>query len=217
MDEAAAVRSAARATVEDVEPERLRSSLLGFIDSTSLTPGVVALLTARLCSNPDGDHERPAAGVQLIYNGLRLTKELAHTEPWLVDGQRERGNMEILVADVLVARGFSLLSHTSAGTAAVDVVRSFGHNEAKEFEDDHTTPEATERALKRDVLELALITGTSVVDEVQSAGMHTDLHRIATDLVESCDGTGFPAPETFLSNGVADRLTQSVAGASVDS
>lgn len=223
MDEAAAVRRAARATVEDIEPARLRDALLAFIDTTSLTPGVLTLLTARIRSDSRDGLEQPAAGVQLIYNGLRLTRQLAHNEPWN-DGEEERkkANMHILVADVLVARGFYLLSHTNAASTAVDVVRSFGQHQAQEHKLDPETDgefepgtSTAERQLKRDVLELALTTGAVVTDgESATTG---DLHAVAKDLAATCEGTGFPAPETFLSQPVTDRLTRSVAGAYVDS
>ncbi|UPM41793.1 DUF7114 family protein [Halocatena salina] len=222
MDEAAAVRRAARATVEDIEPARLRNALLAFIDSTSLTPGVLTLLTARIRSDSHDGLKQPAAGVQLIYNGLRLTRQLAHNEPWN-DGEEERenANMHILVADVLVARGFYLLAHTNAASTAVDVVRSFGQHQADEHRHDPETEgefepntSTAEQQLKRDVLELALTTGTVVADSEETTG---DLQTVAKDLVETCDGAGFPAPEAFLSPSVADRLTQSVASAYVDS
>ncbi|RRJ33139.1 DUF7114 family protein [Halocatena pleomorpha] len=222
MDEAAAVRRAARATVEEIEPARLRNALLAVIDSTSLTPGVLTLLTARIRSDSHDELEQPAAGVQLIYNGLRLTRQLAHNEPWN-NGEEERrkANMHILVADVLVARGFYLLAHTNAASTAVDVVRSFGQHQA--YEHRHN-PEAegefkpgtstAERQLKRDILELALTTGTVVADDEE---LTSDFQTVAKDLVETCEGSGFPAPDAFLSPTVTDRLTQSVASACVDS
>lgn len=223
MDEAAAVRRAARATVEDIEPARLRDALLAFIDTTSLTPGVLTLLTARIRSDAHDGLEQPAVGVQLIYNGLRLTRQLAHNEPW-TNGKEERtkANMHILVADVLVARGFYLLAHTNAASTAVDVVRSFGQHQAYEHRHDPETDgefepstSTAERQLKRDVLELALTTGTVVADgEDANPG---DFNTIAKELVDTCEGSGFPAPETFLTPTVTDRLTQSVAGAYVDS
>lgn len=215
MDEAVAVRRTARATVEDIEPARLRDALLAFIDTTSVTPGVLTLLTAKLCAGSHDGIEQHAAGVQLINNGLQLTRQLANDEPWKQgEDERERANMHILVADVLVARGFYLLSHTNAASIAVDVVRTFGQQQTHEHtENKHQL--TTEQQLKRDVLELALATGAAVPGNEENV-TPTDLPDVAKDLAATCEGTDFPAPETFLSDPVTDRLTRSVASASVD-
>ncbi len=233
MEEAAAVRRAARATVDDIEPARLRDDLLAFIDDVSLAPGVLTLFTARICSGSTDGLEKRAAGVQLIYNGLRLTRQLAREEPW-EDSDRTSADMHILAADVLVARGFYLLARTEAAETAVDVVRAFGQHQTNRREQNDSSLDAQ---LEHDVLELALATGASVanaegeteadVDGGTNAGTGTDadavgitpgLRAIADDLAAVCgDTTGFPAPETFLSEAVTTQLTRSVAEASPDS
>lgn len=222
MDEAAAVRRAARATVDDVEPAQLRDNLLSFIDDVSLTPGVLTLFTARVCSGSNDGLEQHAAGVQLIYNGLRLTRRLAREEPWK-GNESTSADMHILAADVLVARGFYLLARTQAAATAVDVVRAFGRDQADRREQDDPSLDSQ---LERDVLELALITGTSGSDSSASADTEADiddtadLQGVADDLAAICESTtgfGFPAPETFLSEAVTKRLTRSVAQAHADS
>lgn len=235
MEEAAAVRRAARATVDDIEPARLRDDLLAFIDDVSLAPGVLTLFTARICSGSTDGLEKRAAGVQLIYNGLRLTRQLAREEPW-EDSDRTSADMHILAADVLVARGFYLLARTEAAETAVDVVRAFGQHQTNRREQNDSSLDAQ---LEHDVLELALATGASVasaegeteadVNVDTNAGADTDtdadavgitpgLRAIADDLAAVCgDTTGFPAPETFLSDAVTTQLTRSVAEASPDS
>ncbi|MFC6769133.1 DUF7114 family protein, partial [Natrinema soli] len=59
-------------------------------------------------SGPDRDPARittHAAGVQLIYEGLRLTRSLAHDEPWTAtDADASDADLAILAADILVAR-----------------------------------------------------------------------------------------------------------------
>lgn len=217
MDEAAAVRRAAQATVDDVEPARLRDDLLAFIDDISLTPGVLTLFTARVCSGSSDGFEQRAAGVQLIYNGLWLTRQLAREEPW-TDGECTDANadMHILAADVLVARGFYLLSRTEAAATAVDVVRSFGHDQTAQHKQSDSNS-SLEAQLERDVLELALTTGASMSDS-DGDSTTSELRDIADDLAAVYeDTTGFPAPETFLSETVAKRLTRSVAEARADS
>jgi len=162
MEEAAAVREAATDAVGDVDPERLREEITGVIGDGSMAPGVLTLLSARSGNGgdvPDGVDDL-AAGVQLIYDGLRLTRDLSHSTPWS-QGEAERGDIAIVAADVLVARGFYLLARTSAADEAVEVVRSFGHDQTRRrgAED----PAALDANLERDVLELAVVTGLTAI------------------------------------------------------
>jgi len=95
---------------------------------------VLVLVTARAVDptvDPDTVVDR-AAGVQLIYEGLRLTRSVAHEEPWVTAATQESdidADMDVLTADVLVARGFALLACTDAAAAAVEVVRAFGRDQ----------------------------------------------------------------------------------------
>jgi hypothetical protein len=211
MEEAAAVRRAARATVEDIEPARLRNDLLAFIDNISVSPGVLTVLTARASTGSRDGLEQHAAGVQLIYNGLRLTRRLAHDEPWK-RGERANADMHVLAADVLVARGFYLLSRTDAATTAVEVVRGFGRDQTNQRENEPERDDSSlDTQLERDVIELALTTGTSAGDDVTA-----DLCAVADDLATCCENN-FPDPETFFDETVTKRLTQSVAEVHADS
>ncbi|MGQ4554408.1 DUF7114 family protein [Halobellus sp. GM3] len=92
MDDAVRVRDAAHEAIDDVEPDRLREVLSDRLSDAPMTPAVLALVSARapdtgVETDTDGLIER-AAGVQLIYEGLRLTRSLAREEPWtrLADG-----------------------------------------------------------------------------------------------------------------------------------
>jgi hypothetical protein len=163
MEEAAAVRRAATEAVGDVVPDALRSDIESLLADGSMVPGALTLLAATVPADSptefdgiDGLVER-AAGVQLIYDGLRLTRDLAHDDPWAA-GDRDRGDMGILAADVLVARGFYLLARTEAADRAVDVVRAFGRDQTHRRAADD--PSYDER-LERDVLDLALVAGTT--------------------------------------------------------
>ncbi|ERH03100.1 MAG: hypothetical protein J07HN6_00104 [Halonotius sp. J07HN6] len=117
MDTAARARAAARETVADIEPPALRAVLLDRLETTSMAPGVLVLVSATgrdssVAIEPLLDR---AVGVQLIYEGLRLTRSLAHEEPWTdVDDTEIDADLDILAADVLVSRGFSLLATTEA-------------------------------------------------------------------------------------------------------
>ncbi|WP_254545635.1 DUF7114 family protein [Halomarina pelagica] len=204
MEEADAVRRAARASVDDIEPPALHDELRSFIDEGSMVPGVLAVLTARACAaDPaEGVLER-AAGVQLIYDGLRLTRRLTREEPWRTgDADADAGDMHVLAADVLVARGFYLLARTEAAGAAVEVVRAFGRDQ---------TDGGTADALEADVLDLAVVAGATA-GGVDPTG---ELRAVASDFVRG-HGPGFPPADSLASADAYDTLVRSVDGAVAD-
>lgn len=163
MEEAAEVRGAAREAVSDVEPARLRDGLVARVDDGWMAPGVLTLLSARAVAEGavDGALER-AAAVQIVYEGLSLTRRLVHDEPWAeACGSTDAGaNLEVVAADVLVARGASLLARTEAADKSVEIVRSFGRDQ---IERDRSAPPGAERRLEADLFELAVIAGSTVV------------------------------------------------------
>lgn len=198
MEEAAAVRGAALDAVDDIEPDRLRERIRERLEDGSMAPGVLTVLSARAAdgsdpgSAPSVSTEATAergAGVQLIYEGLRLTRTLSQDPPWTADGssgakRNERtdggdvrvsdadavtaepsagrdadaGDMDILVADVMVARGFYLLARTEAAAEAVSVVRSFGGDQTRLRT---TGDDSFDGNLERDVFELAAVAGVT--------------------------------------------------------
>jgi hypothetical protein len=202
MQEAAAVRRAALGAVEDIDPVRLRERLEEQLSAGSSVPGVLTLRSVEAVTDRAVDLEEPsldplaqrAAGVQLIYDGLALTRELAQEEPWEA-GDRDGGDLAILAADVLVARGFYLLARTEAADAAVETVRAFGRDQTvRRTANDPTL----DRNLEADVLELAVIAGTT------AAGGHATprLREFAAGLAEEA---GFPPADQFF-EGVGDSL-----------
>jgi hypothetical protein len=202
MEEAAAVRGAAQEAVRDVVPGTLREEISGFVESGSVVPGTLTLVVADLFGEVDPDAvdgltER-AAGVQLIYDGLRLTRRLVHGDPWSDAAEAEgdlSADMEILAADVLVSRGFYLLARTEAAGAAVEVVRSFGRDQTNRRE---LGDPSLDRELERDVVELAVLAGaTAVGAEPPDAG------AFAADLV---GGDAFPPAGELLTEEVVGRL-----------
>ena len=198
MEEVAAVRRAALAAVDDVEPDRLHERIDARLDDASLAPGVLTLVSAGATSDPpvdlaDGVADR-AAGVQLIYEGLSLTRQLAYDDPW-VNGNRDTADLDILIADILVSRGFYLLARTEAADAAVSVVRSFGHDQTvRQTTDD----ESLDTALETDILELAVVAG------ITAAGIRPTptLREYATELATD----GLPPNAELLGEEVADTL-----------
>ncbi|MDQ2073653.1 DUF7114 family protein [Haloarcula sp. NS06] len=198
MEEVAAVRRAALAAVDDVEPDRLHERIDARLDDASLAPGVLTLVSAGATSDPpvdlaDGVADR-AAGVQLIYEGLSLTRQLAHDDPW-VNGDRDTADLDILIADILVSRGFYLLARTEAADAAVSVVRSFGHDQTvRQTTDD----ESLDTALETDILELAVVAGVTAA----SIRPTPTLREYATELAVD----GLPPNDELLGEEVADAL-----------
>jgi hypothetical protein len=205
MDEAAAVRRAALGAVGDVTPPRLRDDIEGFVADGSLLPGVVTLATATAATSdvPDGLPDR-AAGVQLIYDGLRLTRRLAHEDPW-ANGDHEAADIDILAADVLVSRGFHLLATTDAATAAVEVVRAFGRDQTDRGS--APDPERLDRELEADVLRLAIEAGATA-----TGTRPTDTAAVVADLVDTWDGR-FPDPDEVVDDALRERLAGVTGGA----
>lgn len=147
-------------------------------------------------ADTDGIRNR-AAGVQLIYEGLRLTRSLAHEEPWndredesdARTGDAHRGDLEILAADILVARGFYLLARTNAAETAVQTVQAFGRDQAQRREQAPKAVDAStvDANLERDILELAVRTGSGAVGETPTARLRSSVESLA-------DGIEIPFP-----------------------
>ena len=128
-----------------------------------MIPGVLALLSARVVG---GEAEETAVtnravGVQLIYEGLRLTRSLVEGEPWARAEGTIDDDLDILAADVLVARGFQLLAHTEAADKAVETVREFG----REQTDIRERRGSSARSLEANVFELAVIAGSTATGQ----------------------------------------------------
>lgn len=249
MEKAAAVRGAALGAVGDVEPDRLRERIRERLEDGSMAPGVLTVLSARAAADRAAD--RPVAtdavaergaGVQLIYEGLRLTRTLSHDPPWERESreseasggssgseQRERtdggdvrlsgadgaspdgaatgvseadaADMDVLVADVLVARGFYLLARTEAAAEAVAVVRSFGSDQTRR----RTSGDASfDGELEGDVFELAAVTGTTAAGGEVTAALREHVAELART-----DGS-LPLAEGLFSEATVGALADSL-------
>jgi len=199
MDEVVQARSAVTKAISDITPDRLREVMEAHLLKASMIPGVLALLSASVVS---GEAEKRnvsnrAAGVQLIYDGLRLTRALVHAEPWEdTDGEIE-DDLDILAADVLVARGFHLLSHTEAADKAVETVREFG-TEQTELRSGATTA----RTLEANVFELAVIAGAT------ATGSETplSLRQYVVGLARSHGEPPLPSAPEGLPDGIEEAM-----------
>jgi len=205
MDTAARARAAAREVVADIEPRHLREVLYERLDEGSMAPGVLVFLSAQ-AGDSTVDLEPLAersAGVQLIYEGLRLTRSIAHTEPWTETTTDEiDADIDILAADVFVSRGFYLLARTEAAAAAVDTVQSFGHDQTVRGRPDADT-ETLDRNLEADIFALAVRAGLTAVDADPSA----DILSFAADIARA-EGDDLSAATTVLSESTVSRLTE---------
>ncbi|WP_324664840.1 DUF7114 family protein [Haloarcula sediminis] len=206
MEEVAAVRQAALAGVDDIEPERLRDRLSARLEDASFAPGVLTLVAeAAACGHAvdDSDADR-GAGVQLIYEGLALTRRLARDDPWTT-GDRDAADLDILIADILVSRGFYLLARTEAAGAAVDVVREFGKDQT---ELRTTGSDDRDGSLEGDICELAVVAGLTAGGSEPTPELRAVGPDLATD--------GLPEVEALLNGEVADRLAGHDSQATAD-
>lgn len=201
MDEAAQARTAVTEAIRGITPDRLKQTMTAHVLGASMIPGVLALLSASVA---DGDADETtvsnrAAGVQLIYDGLRLTRALVHDEPWAHPDADVEDDLDVLAADVLVARGFHLLSHTEAADKAVETVREFGR-EQTELRSGGTTA----RSLEANVFELAVIAGAT------ATGGETplSLRQYVVGLARNFGEPPLPPAPEGLPEGIEDAMAR---------
>lgn len=165
MEQAELARDGAREAVADIEPPRLAERIDAILAGASMAPGALVCLLAQRV-DPETDREavaERAAGVQLIYEGLRLTRTLSQDEPWADSEEQTAANLDVLAADILVSRGFYLLATTDAAERAVETIRAFGRDQTHRREPD-ADREALDSSLERDVIALAGVAGESATD-----------------------------------------------------
>ncbi|NUB90600.1 hypothetical protein HT576_06115 [Haloterrigena sp. SYSU A121-1] len=240
MDRADSCRRAAYEAVADVEPPALHDRIETTLTEASMVPGVLTLESAATTADGravadsersgetdrgrtqrrgrDGDRDSDAlatqaAGVQLIYEGLRLTRSLAHDEPWAAEGNGDdESDLAILAADILVARGFYLLARTDAAGKAVRTVQKFGRDQTRrdavadrsraaaagadgEPAPDDDEARAIDANLERDILELAVRTGAAAVGDAPSQRLLATAETLAETV-----GTSFPPAADCLAD-----------------
>ena len=161
MDAVSRVRVASCKAVEDVEPIRLREIITNQIEGDAPAFGLVTIVVSEKVGRTSEEPaivDNKAAGVQLIYEGLRLTQDLVRGNRWKHNEQKLNTDMDLLAADVMVAKGFHLLSHTKAAHKAVETIRTFGITETK-WSDKNDTTSVQHMSLEKDIFELAIIAG----------------------------------------------------------
>lgn len=193
MDEAVRARRAAHEAVDDVTPARLGEHIDELLADAWTPPGALTLLFARAAdppADPDAAEER-AAAVQLVYEGLRLTRRLAHEEPWADRADHTGPNLDILAADVIVSRGFYVLARTEAADKAVRTIRRFGRDQTRLRTGD--ADPAVNCNLEADTFELAAIAGTTTAGAEPTEAVLA----YATDLAATMDTPPGPDPATL--------------------
>jgi hypothetical protein len=204
MDETAHARAAFSEGIDDIVPEALQGRLEGVLESASMTPGALTVVTATaLGESVDLDTaSRRGAGVQMSYEGLRLSRDLIHTDPWSNDDRRE-GDMNAIAAEVLVARGFEYLAHTGVAMDVVDAVRHFGRDQT--LRETGGTPAELDRRLEADFVRIAVRAGA----DVALGTIPEPVDTVADELAEELGTDPLPGTETALC-GVAERISTAV-------
>lgn len=191
MDDAARVRSETLRTVRDVSPEKLGDRISALLCEAEWTPALVSVASARH-HGADPTEGRPfesAASVQQIYVGLAITRELIESTPWGSATDATEADIDIIAADVLVAKGMAQLAETDAAMAAVEVVREFGQFEAERSAE---AAQTGARPLEECILELAVHVGAS------EAGVPVDEDLMTAVLADLSDGLrSFPKAVLF--------------------
>lgn len=205
MDETAHARAAFSKGIGDIAPEALRERLEGVLESASMTPGALTVVTATtLDESVELDTAaRRGAGVQMSYEGLQLSRDLIHSDPWS-GGDRNEGDMNAIAAEVLVARGFEYLAHTGVAIDVVDAVRHFGRDQTIRETDD--APAELDRRLEADFVRIAVRAGADVALE----SVPEPIDTVADELAEELGIDPLPETEAAL-GGVAERISTAVA------
>lgn len=205
MDEIAHARAAFREGIGDITPEALRIRLEGVLESASLTPGALTVLTARTLDETVELEvaTNRGAGVQMSYEGLRLSRALIRTDPWSA-GDREDGDMNAVAAEVLVARGFEYLAHTGVALDVVEAVRRFGRDQTA-LEAPNGDPGVEDR-LEADFVRIGVEAGADVALE----SVPEPISELAAELGTELGSDPLSDPERALV-GVDERVAAAVA------
>lgn len=205
MEEAEQARAAARDAVDDVTPPALHEAIDDRLGAASMAPGALVVhAAAAVPGDADPDSvRRHAAGVQLLYEGLALTRSLVAAEPWADADLETAGDLaadlDVLAADVLVSRGFRLLARTDVTHAGVDVVREFGREQTG-------GEESSARELEAAAFELAADAGASAAGTQAPAALTRYAVGLAAEAARPLPPADEVLPETV--GDVMSRVVQ---------
>lgn len=193
------ISNALNQSLEDIEPVSFRERLHSVIDGVSLTPGVLTIVTARALepSIEVTSSARRGAGVQLSYEGLRLTRSVLREKDWEHD-ESTPYYRDLLAASVLVSRGFYYLADTGVADQAVDIVQRFGRNRAYQQQSVDTE---LEDSLEIDAIKLAINAGADMAVQTIPPAVTTYADTIARELEQE----PLPEPDEALT-GFEERI-----------
>lgn len=159
MTDATVVRETLTQSLADIEPPAFQRRLRTLLADAPLTPAVLTVRTARALepSVDAGACTLRGAGVQLTYEGLRLTRSILRDRRWEATG----GNyyLDLVAAAVLVSRGYYYLADTGVSREAVEAARRFGRYQT--YDQNGELPEE-EYSLEGDFIALAVNTGADM-------------------------------------------------------
>ncbi len=187
------VSEALERSIHDIVPKPFNERLAGILADRPLTPAAATVATG-LAIDRTADRDKLATlgiGVQLGYEGLRLTRRLIQQDSWLGTDRTTDEDIDILAAEVLVARGMNLLTRTGTVTQAVDVVKRFGQRAA--FDRTETAGDGL-GTLEMDIIKLAVDTGADAV--LQS--VPPPIASLGAELATRLDTDPIPEPEIAL-------------------
>lgn len=170
MDASGLVRRATLERLADIEPHTLACELQAIVREGSMVPGVVTLRTAeRLGGGFHGETRERAIGVQLTYEGLRLTRELVRNEERYASAQPTESYLALVAAEVMVSRGFGDLAETPVASGVIDLVQQFSRNQTHDYRAGNGSESSAGTTLEYDIVDLAVAAGaTAVFDYVPS-------------------------------------------------
>lgn len=200
MTDTTVVRETLAQSLADVEPPAFQERLQRVITDGSLTPAVLTVHAARAL-DPTADVDactRYGAGVQLTYEGLRLTRSILDDEAWDLDGDRQTYYLDLLAAAVLVSRGYYYLADTGVSQDAVDAARRFGRYQTY-AQNDRLAED--EYSLEADFVALAVRTGADFALGTVPPSITAYGESLADDIGQD----PLPDPDTAL-DGVPQRL-----------
>lgn len=189
MDAPARTRDAALMALAEIEPDTLRTELQEIITDASMVPAVVAVRTAERLTGREGEQiaiDR-GVGVQLSYEGLRLTRELIREEEQYDASGVTASYLSLVGAEVLVSRGFEALAETPVAHQAIEIVQRFARNQTLDYRENAEAGTAG-RSLEWEAISLAVAAGASTAVEPVPAFLTEFGENLAAEL----DSEPFP-------------------------
>ncbi len=161
VSDVTAARTVLEQSLADIEPPAFRRHLQTVLGDITPTPAVLTIRTARALE-PSLDLETcavRATGVQLTYEGLRLTRSVLREQRWHAPDERSQYYLDLLAAAVLVSRGYYCLADTGVTRQAVEAARRFGRHQTYA---QTGTFDDVEYSLEADFVALAVTAGADL-------------------------------------------------------